>query len=374
MSMPSDPIVEQVSRQYLDIPALAREMLPPPEPQQPRCDFRNVKITAYWEKRELLYQAVLDHKLSWIAKSLLLVLEHYGSKDNVCIFPNQATIAMNMGISRETVTRAIDELVEQGYIAKKRRGECPCKLQRLGNHYRLTRLGYDNEAYYDAPTPAVTEAPIVVTTAPDVEAGYVSAGSHTDDAELWEAEGYVSEESPTYVSEDARTYVSAGSPVTLTTEPSSLEPGPTVATLPSETPAVASLPLVSTPTVVDPRALKRQAKAKPKAKKVKAHLLREDFVPSDENLAWAASKGLQPDLIAHETEAFNLYWQDRAVARPGWSRSWMRWLLKRVKPESAKTVWERRAERDEMLTQTQMRPGLALRPGEDFDEKYKERW
>lgn len=55
------------------------------------------------------------------------------------------------------------------------------------------------------------------------------------------------------------------------------------------------------------------------------HKIPEDWQPSSEDLTWASSEA--PLVNAErETENFRDYWLDKGERRPGWSRTWKRWM------------------------------------------------
>lgn len=57
------------------------------------------------------------------------------------------------------------------------------------------------------------------------------------------------------------------------------------------------------------------------------HRIREDWLPTADDLAWAAVKAPLVNLV-RETESFRNYFLDKGEKRPGWSRSWQTWMLR----------------------------------------------
>ena len=69
---------------------------------------------------------------------------------------------------------------------------------------------------------------------------------------------------------------------------------------------------------------KPHKKATKAAKKPKAHVIPEDWKPSEKTLATIRKQ--YPSLpIDIELRKFVTYWRDRGTRRPGWDRSWERW-------------------------------------------------
>jgi len=61
-------------------------------------------------------------------------------------------------------------------------------------------------------------------------------------------------------------------------------------------------------------------------KKVKAVLLREEWQPSDRCYVLLEKKGISREFAGHCMEAFKLHFLDSGVARPGWDRTFLRWV------------------------------------------------
>ena len=65
---------------------------------------------------DLVYQAELSHR----AKVVLFDLKDHADGEGKC-WPGIRTIASELGLSRSTVKRALEELVERGVVEKERR-------------------------------------------------------------------------------------------------------------------------------------------------------------------------------------------------------------------------------------------------------------
>ncbi len=61
-------------------------------------------------------------------------------------------------------------------------------------------------------------------------------------------------------------------------------------------------------------------------KKVKAVLLREKWQPSDRCYVLLEKKGITREFAGHCMEAFKMHFLDSGVSRPGWDRSFLRWV------------------------------------------------
>ena len=70
-----------------------------------------------------------DERLSVTQKLTYIALTSFASRERVC-FPSQEAVAKRVGCTRETVNRAIQALIEKGYILKEFRdnGSCPYTL------------------------------------------------------------------------------------------------------------------------------------------------------------------------------------------------------------------------------------------------------
>ncbi len=63
---------------------------------------------------------LLDSELPARAVAVYLVLNEYANKEGYC-FPSLKTIAQGSGLSKSTVKRAINDLVQSGFISKEQR-------------------------------------------------------------------------------------------------------------------------------------------------------------------------------------------------------------------------------------------------------------
>lgn len=63
---------------------------------------------------------LLNSELPSRAVTVYLILNEYADKNGIC-FPSLKTIAQGSGLSKSTVKRAINDLVESGFITKEQR-------------------------------------------------------------------------------------------------------------------------------------------------------------------------------------------------------------------------------------------------------------
>ncbi|WP_085905884.1 hypothetical protein [Kiloniella majae] len=79
---------------------------------------------------------------------------------------------------------------------------------------------------------------------------------------------------------------------------------------------------------------KTPEKTKPKSKP-KTYRLPEDWKLCDEGIKFAREKGMTDDEIRTTAEEFKLYWLDQSTKRPGWHRTWCRWIIKKCESRGA---------------------------------------
>lgn len=64
--------------------------------------------------------------------------------------------------------------------------------------------------------------------------------------------------------------------------------------------------------------------------RVRAYRIPEDWQPDEQCLAYAKQQGLSDARIAKAVEDFRDHWIDKREKRPGWERSWKRWVRNEV--------------------------------------------
>ena len=95
------------------------------------------------------FRNIYNSNLSHRAKSVYMYLKDRADSEGRC-WPAIRTIALELGLSRSTVKRALDELVEAGYIIKQARFDERKNGGQTSNLYTLCS---------DAPQPPVPEQP-----------------------------------------------------------------------------------------------------------------------------------------------------------------------------------------------------------------------
>jgi biotin operon repressor len=241
----------------LQVPAMVRE----PRPLEK------------WERRELIQEATCDDRLWGFSLRVLIEVDYHYNAQNGDSFPSQEHIAGALKAKRRAVRRAIDQLIEFGYVTKTRVGRKTVYALRepLFTHHDGE---YGPSVRQETQQSGTSVCPIDPKgQPPETPIGHTGGtpNGHMD------------------------------APLTLLTEPGT-----------NSSPTVASLP---------PGPDKQ-----PKTLKPKQALLPDDFEPTEDMIQQTIAKGLSRAEVLYETEQFKLYHASKATLGADWNKGWHYWM------------------------------------------------
>lgn len=224
------------------------------------------------------------HDIHPLAVFVLIELQKYHNKDTGTAKPSQKRIGRQLGATPAAISRAIQELVNCGYITRIRRGRAI--------HYAFRGPLFDD----------LLEAPEDEEDTSEV----VPQDNSQDTCDL----------SPRTTVQDS-TVVPQSKP--------ELSPRATPYKNPEKEPGTTSSPTVSTkPPGTSTTA--EESKVAQKSGKPRQTLIPDDFEPTEEMIQKMVAKRMSRGEILEETEQFKLYHVSKGTVRASWPASWYVWM------------------------------------------------
>ena len=243
------------------------------------------------ERRELIQEAVCDKELWGFSLRVLVEIDYHYNEKAGDSFPSQDHIAKALDADRRAVRRAIDQLIERGYV-------CVSRSQGKKTIYSLREPLFSHHEGKYAPAPLYAD---------DEEDGAPmrqdeGENSHSSEPELGTQMRQVEDEP-----EDNLAH---GDPETWHTDAplTRLEPG---------TPQIATQSSGNT---------KRPKPEQKPAATARATRIPDDFDPSPEMIEMTIAKGLSRADVLEQTEQFKLFHGARGKPCLDWNKAWHYWM------------------------------------------------